>query len=435
MSTRPSPCPFLATTPPLPRHYSSPTSPSLLGARRRPPVFPRRHHSSAPVAPLSRARRRPPTCPPPPPTCPPPASHVPRRPGPGTAPAACIRPAMMSPMASDHSTAPASPGLTSQVATLTGLRVPSWPTSTPGSCWGRTPPPSMPPSPGWSAWWRRPRPCWPPGSPPRATGRPRATAPRPGCWPPWRGSQRGGPAHPGDRPAPGRAARVRGGPALGHPVGAQAHRDHPRPPRRPRRRGGPVGRIRPRAPARGQGALPAGCGPPPRAGTRWPPAGGSTPSALHLVDRRRGGVLLPGPGHRRAGGGPAGPAGPRGPPPAGRPGGRQPPARGDPVRSRAPARPRARGRPAGRRLFALLTGATPHRSPAARLRRPRTRPAPARPAPARIRRPARHSGPARRPDPPASGRADDLVTAGPRPPSSSGWTWPPCAGAGPSPAS
>ena len=82
-------------------------------------------------------------------------------------------------------------------------------------------------SPGWSAWWRRPRPCWPPGSPPRAPGRRRATAPRPGCSPPWRAAR---PARPGARWRP--ASAWAPCPRSRRPSGRAGCRG-PRPPRSP----------------------------------------------------------------------------------------------------------------------------------------------------------------------------------------------------------
>ena len=154
-----------------------------------------------------------------------------------------------------------------------------WPVSIPTPCSAPTPPPSTPPWPGWSGWSERPRCCSPPASPPRATGRPRATARPPRCWPTWRGSP---PARP-SAPSPP-ASSWPGCPAPRRPCAPDGCRD-PRSPRSPRRPPStpPASRTcwpGPRASRCGPPRS-AACGPGPRrpAPTPWPPPGGSTPNA------------------------------------------------------------------------------------------------------------------------------------------------------------
>ena len=208
------------------------------------------------------------------------------------------------------------PGLSARVSSLaSGVRAPGRPRSrAPGGVRRRLPVRRR--SAASTAWWGRPRPCSPPGSPSRALGGRAATAPPPPCWPSWRGARPAGPADPGVGPAPGGPARVRGGPAGRAAVGPEAHRDHPGRLARPRGRGRPVGRGGGGAPARGQGALCRRSGPPPPAGTPWPPWSGSTGCAASPRGPTPRGPSASGTGQCRAGGEAAGPTGPGRRPPA-----------------------------------------------------------------------------------------------------------------------
>ena len=288
-----------------------------------------------------------------------------------------------------------------------------------------TPPRSTPSSAAWSAWWPRPRPCSPPGSPSRATGRPRATGPRPACWP----TLEGGSAGQARRTLEAGRRLVglpghRGGAAQGHACRGPSWPRSPGPPPST-----PPARARLLA---GSEAEPlhvvkercqrvrATCGGP---GPGGHPGPDPRRADLHLLDRRRGGVLLLGTRQCRAGGEAAGPAGARGRPPAQRQAGgsrrgRPPPAAGRRVpaagrRSRWPGhrrRHRSPRRPCGPMPSSCWSTGTEARRPPTGARpavttgRPPAPPTP--PTPPTSDRRHRRPGPA---DPADLGSADDLV--------------------------
>ncbi len=130
------------------------------------------------------------------------------------------------------------------------------------------------------------------------------------------GGHRSGPEHPGQRAAPRTAARHRSRAAHRGALGTEGHRaDRGRHPR-PRTGGGAAGRGRGGSPPGGAGAVPAvpgHLGDRGSTGQGRPDPGGPV---LLVVDRRRGGLLLPGPGHPRPGGPDPLPPGPGGHPAA-----------------------------------------------------------------------------------------------------------------------
>ena len=298
-------------------------------------------------------------------------------------------------------------------------------------------PPSTATSVAWSAWWWRARPCSPPGSPSRATGRTRATARRPGCWPPWRGAR---PVRPGApwRPAsawptcPGarrRCARAR----------CRA-RSWTRSPRRPSLDPSAEGRLLAGSESEPLHVVKERCQKVRATVGRHDPAATlariHAQRSLHLVDRRRGGVLLPGRDSAERGAQAAGPAGPGGQPPAPRPAGGTPPLaairatrRDSPLPLPVPE-PEAALRADA--FFLLVTGqAVPDRPPVPPVQSaatPAQRPGRCRHRPTPTRRP---DWPTR----PTSAVPTTWSPPHPRPPSSCGSTWPPCGGAGPCPVS